>query len=402
MKRFIHDHGLIFVFVLVAALFIAFGSMLENRAFTPAAPPGQAFAVVFVQDPKAAVSLTATVNPDSPWHDNLTVHVKGAPKNLDRWLLVIECPPRSAASPHPGMLVSELASQTSASASAVTVYSGAGAGWSKPIKLGCFIRVRSNSLNQSNTPGYASIGSVTLPALETDQTLQAVQKAPTLYEDWDTSGGLIRLIQVFPGAACPSSALAATQPTAAPASSSSAAAAGGPSPQPSSTSGANPTSSPDPGIPDCFGQAQAGATFSKYYLPVSVQTKETLTNVNLTGYQVESIFPAPQITSGKSSAGRGAVENYTWTELSSLSPSVIVSSLVGQQEVSKYIFIAGILLGIGGGIGASLLQDLWPKVIWPKSGSPQENGSGAGQEKSESDALPANPGPSPPNGRSTA
>jgi hypothetical protein len=396
MKRFIHDHGLIFVFAIGIALCLGFGSMLEHRAFTPASPPGQAFAVVFVQDPAAAVSLTATVSPDSPWRDKLAVHVKGPPKKLDNWLLVIECPPRSANSPHPGTLVSEPVAQTPGAASAVTVYSGAG--WSRTVKLGCFIRVRSNSLNQSNTPGYASIGSVTLPALETDQTLQGALTAPTLYEDRETSGGLIRLIQVFPGTACPSPAPAVTQPTATPANSPSSATASGPTPQPSSTSGANPTSSPNPGIPGCYGQAQAGATFSKYYLPASVQTKETLTNVNLTGYQVESIFPAPQITSDKGGGGQGGAEDYTWTGLSSLSPSVVVSNLAGQQEVSRYIFIAGILLGIAGGIGASFLQEVWPKIIWPNSNRPEKKGPAASQEKSasESQPAPADPGPSRP------
>lgn len=393
MKKFIHDHGLIFVFAIGIALCLWFGSTLEHRAFTPASPPGQAFAVVFVEDPAAVVSLTATVNPDSPWRDKLTVHVKDAPKKLDRWLLVIECPPRSANSPHPGTLVSEPIEQASAPASAVTVYSGAA--WFRTVKLGCFIRVRSNSLNQSNTPGYASIGSVTLPALETDQTLQGALTVPTLYEDRETSSGPIHLIQVFPGTACPSSGRVATEPTATPANSpsASASAASGSSPQPGSASGVNPTSSPNPGVPGCFGQGQAGATFSKYYLPASVQTKETLTNVNLTGYQVESIFPAPQITASKGSTGQGVAENYTWTGLSSLSPSVIVSNLAGQQEVSHYIFLAGILLGIAGGIAASFLQEVWPKIIWPKISRPEKDGSAASEERpaSESQPVPANP-----------
>ncbi len=372
MKRFIHEHGLTFIFAIGIALCLGFGYTLEHKAFTPASPPGQAFAVVFVQDPAAAVSLTATVNPDSPWRDKLTVHVKGAPKKRGRWLLVIECPPGSANSSHPGTLVSEPVVQTSIPASAVTVYSGTGP--TSTVKLGCFIRVRSNSLSQSNTPGYGSIGSVTLPALETDQTLEGAVATPTLYEDREAPAGPIRLIQVFPGATCPSSAPAVTQPTATPANSP-AAAASSPSPQPSSTSAANPTSSPSPGIPDCFSQEQTGATFSTYYLPSSVQTRETLTNVNLTGYQVESIFPDPQITPDKGSPGQGVVEDYTWSGLSSLSPSLIVSNLAGQQAVSRYTFLAGILLGIAGGAAASFLQE-----IWPKSSRTEENGPAASEE----------------------
>ena len=373
MKKFIHDHGLTFIFGVGIALSLGFGYTLEHKAFTPASPPGQAFVVVFVQDPAAALSLTATVNPNSPWHDKLTVHVKGAPKKLSHWLLVIECPPGSANSPHPGTLVSEPVAQTSAPAPTVAVYSGAGP--SRTLKLGCFARIRSNSLNQSNTPGYASIGSVTLPALETDQALQGAVTAPTLYEDRGTSAGPIRLFQVFPGATCSSSAPAVSQPTATSANSPSAAVASSLSPQPSSTSAANPTSPPAPGIPGCFGQAQTGATFNKYYLPSSLQTKETLKNVNLAGYQVESIFPAPQITPDKGGPGQGVAEDYTWNGLSSLSPSLIVSNLAGQQAVSHYTFYAGILLGIAGGAVASFLQE-----IWPKRNRAEENGPAASEE----------------------
>jgi len=111
-----------------------------------------------------------------------------------------------------------------------------------------------------------------------------------------------------------------------------------------------------------------------------VQTKETLINVNLTGYQVESIFPAPQITAGKGSPGRGVAEDYTWSGLSSLSPSLIVSNLAGQQAVNRYIFVAGILLGIAGGAAASFLQEVWPKIIWPKSGRTEGNGPDASKE----------------------
>jgi hypothetical protein len=126
-----------------------------------------------------------------------------------------------------------------------------------------------------------------------------------------------------------------------------------------------------------------------------VQTKETLTNVNLPGYQVESIFPAPQIAPGKGSPGQGVAENYTWTGLSSLSPSLIVANLAGQQEVSHYSFLAGILLGIAGGAAASFLQEVWPKIVWPKSSSTEENDLTVSEATpaSESWPVPANPGP---------
>jgi hypothetical protein len=129
-----------------------------------------------------------------------------------------------------------------------------------------------------------------------------------------------------------------------------------------------------------------------------VQTKETLTNVNLTGYQVESIFPAPQIAPGRGSPGQGVAENYTWTGLSSLSPSLIVSNLAGQQQVSHYSFLAGILLGIAGGAAASFLQEIWPKTVWPKSSSTEGNDPTANETAAGggSQPVPANPGPGGP------
>src|SRR5208282_672979 len=104
--------------------------------------------------------------------------------------------PGSASPPYPGTLSSEPATQTPVSSPMVTVYSGAGR--PRTVELGCFIRTGSNSLNQSNTPGYASIGSVTLPALETDRAIGDAITSPALYEDQKASAGPIHLIQVFP------------------------------------------------------------------------------------------------------------------------------------------------------------------------------------------------------------
>jgi hypothetical protein len=332
-----------------------------------------------------------TVSPDSPWRDKLTVYVKGAPVKRDRWLLVIECPPGSASPSHPGTLLSEPTTQTAVPASTVTAYLGAGP--SRTVKLGCFARTRSNSLNQSNTPEYASIGSVTLPALETDQAIAGAATTPTLYEDQQGPAGPVHLVQVFPGATCPSPAPTVTTSATAPAASPSAPADSSPSPQAGLAPPANPAAAPSPGIPGCFDQAPAGARFSAYYLPSSMQTKETLSNVNLTGYQIESIFPAPQITAGKGSPGRGAVEDYTWSGLSSLSPSLIVSNLAGQQTVSRYTFLAGVLLGIAGGAMVTFLERIWPRHIFRKRKRTKEKAPAAGKRTSKrpDDVTPSRP-----------
>ncbi|HTZ23663.1 MAG TPA: hypothetical protein VMC83_06700 [Streptosporangiaceae bacterium] len=366
MKQFIDHHGLAIILGAGIAACLFFGYSLEHKAFTPASPPGQAFAVVFVQDPAATLDLTATINPDSPWSDQLTVEVKGVPAKRDRWLLVIECPPGSASPPSPGTLSFEPATQTSVPSSAVGVYPGAGR--SRTFELGCFTRTKSNSLNRSNTPGYASIGSVTLPTLETDQAIENAISSPTLYDAQKTSAGPVHLIEVFAGADCPSPSPAVTQAATTPSASPSVSASSSPGIQPVSSSAASPSASPSQGIPECFGQGSASATSGEYYLPSSTETKETLTNVNLTGYQVESIFPNPsQIAPAKSSPGQSAAEDYTWSGPSSLSPSMIVSNLAGQQQVSRYTFLAGILLGIAGGAVVTFLERIWPKHIFPKN-----------------------------------
>jgi hypothetical protein len=246
-------------------------------------------------------------------------------------------------------------------------------------------------LNQFNTPEYASIGSVTLPALETDQAIENAVTSPTLYVDQKASTGPIHLMQLFPGAICPSSAPATTPSAAIPSTSPSASAPSSPRPEPASASAASPAAASSPGIPGCFDQASAGANFSAYYLPSSIQTKETLSNVNLSGYQVESIFPAPQITPDRGSPGQGVAEDYTWSGLSSLSPSLIVSNLASQQKVSHYTFLAGVLLGIAGGAVVPLLERIWPRHIFRKNKSAKEKASAAGKEASASDTHPCEP-----------
>jgi len=377
------NHGLKIVYGIAVAACLAVGWILQHKAFTPASPAAQAFAIAFVQDQKAVVSLTAGVNPNYPWSDSLKIHVMGVPIQKSRWLLIVECPSRSANSRHPGLLLSEPAAQTTVSATPVTVYSGTTP--SRNVKLGCFIRTRSNSINNSNTPGYASIGGVTLPSLETDQAMQTLSSAPTLYEDQSTSASPIHLVQVFPGAVCPNPVLATARPTPTPSTTSSAANAS-PSTPPSSTSAGSTTPAPSAGIPGCFGQAPQATEFAKYYVPASLQTKEVLTDVNLRGYQVESIFPAPQITNYKGSLGQGADEKYSWSSISSLSPSLIVSNLSGEQTISRYTFLAGILLGIAGGAAASFLKEIWP-VSSPGMHTKKKGATASGEATARESAV---------------
>jgi hypothetical protein len=117
------------------ALFTVVGFMLQDKAFTPSAPAGQAFVIVFVQDRAATVTLTANVDPNAPWKDQLVVRLKGTPGNLERWLLVVGCPGQTS-SPRSGILYSEAVQQVPTPY--MTVTADFGVGRSESFKLGCF------------------------------------------------------------------------------------------------------------------------------------------------------------------------------------------------------------------------------------------------------------------------
>lgn len=358
VKSISRYHGLKIIYGVGAAACLLLGWFFQHIAFTPASPPGAAYAVAFVQDPKTtAVVLTAMVDPNEPWRDSLRLRLNGATAGRDHWLLIVECPSRSAKPAHPATLVSTPALQPGQIAT-VNVMSGVGEP-GRPFSLGCFARTRSNSITSSNTPGYGSIASVTLPTLETDAAIEGSSVAPTLYEYKKSSSGPVSLVQAFPQT-CASSA--PTAATASPGSSASPSATASPAGADYIPRSAAPTASASPSqqTPKCGAGLPAGQPAARFALPASMQTEEVLTDVNLQGYQVESLFPAPLITNLPGAPGQPAEEQYTWSSISSLSPSLIVSNLAGAATVSRYSFIAGILLGIAGAAIAAFLKEIWP------------------------------------------
>ena len=334
-----------FYFV-ATAVFTGLGWAWHHAAFTPAAPAGQAYVVAFTQDKTAAVTLTAIVNPNDPWFDGISIQVKGPRRRPERWLLIVQCPRPPASSSNQGMLSSE-ANQPIPPSTRINVYSGAG---KAGLRLGCFPASKTN----------ASIARVTLPSLETDQAIQQTQTAPTVYAELNTPGDLTEVLQVFPGCPAPTASPVTAPATTSPSGTGSATT----SPGPASSTSPSPTAQAASVSASCYGQTQLSAAFSTYYLPTSVQTKEIMKFVNLSGYQTQSVFPVPVITNGKGGAtGQTADEIYTWNGLSSLSPSLQVANLAGEQAANNYTFYAGVSFGIAGASGVAFVEKAWTTYL---------------------------------------
>jgi hypothetical protein len=348
--------------------------VLQAKAFTPSAPASQAFVIAFVQDRAAIVTLTANVNPNEPWKDQLVIQLKGAPGKRELWLLVVECPGQTSF-PQSSKLYSEAVQQMPAPYMTVTAHFGVGLSGS--FKLGCFLPPATASKSQSQfaPPGYATIASVTLPALETDQNMKAAQATSVLYAEQNTLAGPANLVQVFPGAVCPAFSSPAARATTSPVTSSpSPGSSASESPQPGSPSAENVAPSTESGSPGCYIGAPVETKFSEYYIPTFLQAREVLKDVNLSGYQVESIFPAPQVKGENGRPGQTAGEAFTWSGASSLSPSLIVTNVKGAQAASHDTFFAGIFLGIAAGILAPLLERVWA-VLFRKEDAKEEGGA---------------------------
>ncbi len=332
-----HQLEIIAIYLVCTAAFLTIALILRFKAFPPAVPPGQAFVVAFTEDEAARVLLTVHVDPDKPWYDTVSVDAKRTSTAVgsDRWLLVIQCPAVKSAL-NESLLYTEAVGSQPASAIPVTMHTGMG---QKSYRLGCF--------KHSSTNG--SIASVVLPGLETDQSISAIQTPPTVYLAQLPTLPL-DVIQVFHG--CP--------PPTPPGSSSPAGASSPSTPPTSSASGAPTVAASAAAVsPGCSSQTRWRTLPVVYYLPASMQTREVLKYVNLSGYQTESMFPVPQITAENGGTGQNAEEQYTWNGLSSLSPTLLVSNYAQAQSDNRYTFNAGVFFGLCGATGVALFEKLW-------------------------------------------
>ena len=330
IPRLRHHVFMFAVYLLASLVLLGAAILLHHKAFTPPAPAGQASVLVFTQDPKAKITLQADVNPNKPSDDTLSINPQGP--SVAPWLLVVQCPQSSSPPLGQSWLYSELVQSTQVAAAPVSVRAGSGV--ARGLKLGCFPR---------DAKG-ASIANVTLPALETDPAMATAQAIPrVVFAGTASPSGPISVLEIFPGCPSPTNNQATSTPPA--------------TPSPTPTKSATPANSPSgvaPASGACSKPAYTGPMLTPYFVPTYVQTREVLTNVNLTGYQTQSAFPIPEISRAPNSD-----EQYTWNGLSSLSPSLLVANVTGVQDVSKWSFDSGVLYGVLAATGIGCLEKLW-------------------------------------------
>lgn len=331
---------------------------LQRPVYHPPPPPGEMYAVVFVRDPAAHLSLSADIYPNKPWYDRLNVVVGHVPRRQAGWLLVIECP-GGAPQSHAANLYSAVALQARPTHSLVTVNPGIGS--KAKIPFGCVQAPKS----AAGTPGYSTnLANVSVAALQLDDGMVGAAGLPALYA-WPSSPGsqIPELLQVFPSANCPSEApISTASPSpAAPASSESSGKSTTLSPQtsPSQTfSFPSPAPSPStasttPANPRCLNLASAEAKITQYAVPVSASTTETLHSVDYKNYQI-SMYPT-----GNTPIENNGLEDIIWQAPSAQDPNFAATNATAQLDGQKGLFISGVLWGIVGGAAVACLDHFY-------------------------------------------
>jgi hypothetical protein len=312
--------------------------LFHHAAFAPSLPAGQAYVVAFTQDASAKVFLRTQINPSKPWRDSLKIDARLYSGGPAKWLLVIQCPTGKSGSKQ-NWLYSEAVQQQPISGAPVTYFTGTG-----PAKrqLGCFHHMTTD----------ASITRVVLPGLETDSAIGALEQRPTaVYLARANRAQPMDVLQVFPN--CPSPGEAGSAPV--------------PSPSVAASASAGTPTSTGPST-GCDSQAHWHVMSAAYYLPAGMQTQEVLRSVDLAGAQIESAFPAPEITTDHGGTGQNPDQKYTWDGLSSLLPSFVVTNIAGTQDASRYAFDDGIAFGLLGAALIALFDKLWDLFVdWRKS-----------------------------------
>lgn len=309
--------GLIAIYGLASVTSLILGLIYHHKGFEVQPPPGQIYVMAFTQQPDAAVSLLSNIYPRHPWLDRVKVDATVSPGRQVPWLLVVQCPhaPRTAA--HAAELYSQTGGQMPGSPEPVAVYAHTG-----PFTedLSCFAKPTGSSPSQGH-----SIANVSLPALETDAAIAASPLPPTVYTERSKTTGKLAVMQVFPDLVCPSPSIARPAVPAHPAG--------------------QPTA--------CRSQTGAHILLTGYHTPVGVQTTEVLSGVTFSNFQLESVFPVPQ------REPIGGSETFTWTQSSSVDPTLQVADTGQQHEQSQDTFYAGVFFGIFGAAVVAFVERVW-------------------------------------------
>lgn len=382
-------NGMTLVVIYLVAGFVigALAYHFQHEGFTPPTIPGQVYVSVFEQNPAAELQLAASINAKDPGVDTVTVtDLKGNP---GRWLLIIECP--SQVSETAGSAPATNAAMYTETPLQIQLVPAAPSPADKPSqvieKLGKPFRPRGESHTfglgcfTSQTGSY-SIGNVALPALGTDQAITTepgdIQGLPELYAEKNV------LVESIGNPLCPgstastgagpspdtgSSGTAPVSSSASPSGTASAATIVGPdatatpspsvppsgnvnpsgSDTPSGSESPSATAPSGPQSPACFFQSPPTVPPVDYFLPRTLTTEETVTQVNLSGgWVLQSQFPT------------GTTDNntITWEGAAGLSPDIHADNPSADSNSNHATFLSGILWGVVGGAGVSLVDHL--------------------------------------------
>jgi len=322
-------------FLIFAGIAAGRGYTLSARAFPDSAPSpfAQVSVSVYTKLNPSRVLLKAKIEPNASQNDRLDITVKGPGGGRDPWLLVITCP-----RPVPGRVDMQLMGVPQAQSIKVlaSVYNVG----SRSIPLGCVTAPQRRSDPATPVVLAGQDINLSLPVLQESPLGQSVAAATPLYVVRGTSGGqtIEKLVQVFqaPGASCPGPGVSPSpSASASPVTATSALAVSG---APAGTSSAA-----------CYSSLAAGTLATKYNIPTTVTTSETLENVSLSGDRIDSMFPPGQITSDN---------KIIWQGVSGLSPSLSATSLAGAENANRDGFFAGLFYGLAAGLFVPFLQGL--------------------------------------------
>ena len=346
-------------FLGIAIVAAMFGYHLQEKAFPLSAPSpfAQVSATVYTRSNPSRVLLKAWIAPNASQKDLLDITVKGPHGKRDPWLLVVTCPHHVA-----GRVKMQLVGAGVAPAQSPYVLASVHDRSHELVPLGCVGGPGQHGAAQPVVATGQDIN-LSLPVLEQIPLGQSSVASTPLYvmrgspPDQLSRPNLMikpnlpikKLIEVFqaPGSVCPGPGASAT-----------------PSPYPSATAPSMPgntngegssPASPSPGAStgklgnSCFPPLPTDVILTKYSIPASVATSETLENVSLSGDRIDSMFPPGQITSSN---------QIIWQGVFGLSPDLSATSLTNDENASRDGFFAGLCYGLAAGLLVPFLQGL--------------------------------------------
>jgi hypothetical protein len=330
------------VIVSFATVALAMGGLayyLGSKSFPESGYiPKQILVTVYVKVP-ARVIIRSFINEGAPRDDLIVVSIIEPKGKVDPSLLVVQCTNGSQyLRQHEKELISETAQGPTQTGVIIKSYTQDN--WKS--FLDCLAPPKSTAYQLSG-PSSAAVVNLALPVLEAIPAGQVTQTPAPLYAE-ERHGQITDIVDVAqaPGSNCPVPASASPSPTLRP----SGAGSGQGTPSTSrSPHSAVPTSSP--ATPHCFPFHTAPTL---YFMPKQVKTIETLQNINLTGDQIDSMFPPGQVEHK---------DHIVWQDGAGLSPTLSATNLPSERVDNVYIFFAGITAGLAVSVLLAIAQGMF-------------------------------------------